>query len=279
MQASFLAAVIGLGGCSAVELAYDNAHWLIRYQIEEYFNLTDDQEEFLDHRLKALIHWHRDQELPQYADYLQQFARLAHDGLTRSELQRFFELVNQARLRLLKKSLPDLAKILATLSPEQLREFDTKIRTSWREQFTRFNRSAEEWRNERFDKFIDILESWVGDLSEPQIQHIKALTDQLPDDFPQWMTLRQRRHEVFMRMMMKRPDARTIYERLDRWWSNVGANTAPEFRRIRDRWWNARLNLLLEIDKIVTPDQRRHALEQLTEIREEFTRLSARRRK
>jgi Family of unknown function (DUF6279) len=274
LPAVLLAGVVLLSGCSTTEMAYNNAHWLIRHRIDDYFGLTSEQEEFLDARIKVLVRWHRYEELPRYADNLATFSNWISDGMTRAELEGFFEFLNQARLRLVKESLPDLAEFLTTITPGQLREFDAKIKESIQEDRARIRLSSEERRTKRWEEIVAGLEPWFGEFSEQQEQEIRELSDALPDTFPQWLDQRQRRHEAFMQMMAKRPDAQTIYDQLNFWWSDIGASYPPKMRKLRDRFWDAWSSLLVEIDGLLTPAQRRHALQRLAGFRDEFIRLS-----
>lgn len=275
IAALLLAAVVLLSGCSLTELAYDNAHWWIRNRIDDYFDLTSTQDEFVDARLQALVRWHRYEELPRYAEQIRTFSKRIRDGMTRAELEELIEFLNRARLRLVRKALPDLARFLATITPEQLQHFHAKIRESIAEDMERASLSTEERRSERSEKIIAILEPWFDGFSDRQSQHIRLASNALPDLFPRWLEQRKRRHDAFMRMMAKGPDTKTIHDRLHSWWSDIGADYPPDMRKDRDRLWSAWLDLLVEIDNLLTPAQRRHALERLAEFREEFIRLSA----
>ena len=56
-----------LAGCSATELAYNNADTLIRWQAGRYLDLKNPQAEEFNARLAAFLVWHRSTALPQYA--------------------------------------------------------------------------------------------------------------------------------------------------------------------------------------------------------------------
>jgi Family of unknown function (DUF6279) len=274
LTAALLAAFLLLSGCSMTEMAYDNAYWLIRNRIDAYFDLTGEQEEFVDARLKVLVRWHRYEELPRYADELARFSNAISDGMTRAELEDFFDSLNRARLRVVEKSLPDLAEFLAMVGAGQMREFDARVRESIEEDMERLSLSSEERRGQRSEDIIEALEPWFDEFTDQQKRRIHALSGALPDIFPQWMDQRKRRHNAFIQLMAGRPDVKTIRDRLHFWWTDIGASYPPEMRKARERQWNAWFNMLIEIDGLLTPAQRRHALERVAEFRDEFIRLS-----
>ncbi len=57
------------GGCS-IKLAYNNADRLIRWNVDDYIDLTRPQKRFLNGELERLLYWHRTTQLPQYASAL-----------------------------------------------------------------------------------------------------------------------------------------------------------------------------------------------------------------
>ena len=59
-----------ISGCSTGKLFYDFGDEMVSWQIDNYFDLTSKQEEWIEERLRLHLDWHRKQELPLYRDFL-----------------------------------------------------------------------------------------------------------------------------------------------------------------------------------------------------------------
>ena len=59
-----------LAACSTLRIGYDNADTLLVYTFDNYLDLDTTQAEFLRHRIRAVLAWHRATQLPEYAGQL-----------------------------------------------------------------------------------------------------------------------------------------------------------------------------------------------------------------
>ncbi|MDA2912048.1 DUF6279 family lipoprotein, partial [Nitrospiraceae bacterium AH_259_D15_M11_P09] len=75
-----------LTGCSTLSLAYNFADWILLWKIDGYFDISAEQERFLEERLTELHTWHRIETLPLYAAFLRRVQEQWRDGLTRDEI-------------------------------------------------------------------------------------------------------------------------------------------------------------------------------------------------
>ena len=90
------------------------------WQLDNYFDLTNQQEEWIEERMKMHLDWHRKEELPRYRDFLIEVQSRAGDGLTMIELDEGYARLDQKRIRTLERLLPDTASFLAGVSLEQI---------------------------------------------------------------------------------------------------------------------------------------------------------------
>ena len=79
------------------------------WQLDNYFGLTNKQEEWIEERMKLHLDWHRKEELPRYRDFLIEVQSRARDGLTMIELDEGYARLDQKRIRTLERLLPDTA--------------------------------------------------------------------------------------------------------------------------------------------------------------------------
>ncbi len=59
-----------ISGCSTGKLFYDYGDGMVSWQVDNYFDLTSSQEEWIEERMRLHLDWHRKQELPRYRDFL-----------------------------------------------------------------------------------------------------------------------------------------------------------------------------------------------------------------
>ena len=96
------------------------------WQVDSYFDLTNQQEEWIEERISLHLDWHRNKELPRYRKFLIEVKNRARDGLTMSELDEGYARLDQKRVRTLERLIPDTATFLAGVRPEQIDYLEKK---------------------------------------------------------------------------------------------------------------------------------------------------------
>lgn len=262
------------GGCSTVELVYDNAAWFIRQRADSYFSLDDAQEQRLREQLLAFERWHRREELPRYARSLDGLITAAADGLARDELEAFLAEVEQARRRLLPRLLPVMAQFLASLSAAQIEAYDARVREDLAEDRETLELTPEEQREERLERLRDTLQDWFGELDTAQRARLRELNDAFPNTYAAWLAQRERRHGEFLALLRSRPHPAAIEAQLYDWWWDLAGGYPPRYREQRLQFRETAKSLVLEVDSLLRPDQRQRASARLARYREDFLRLS-----
>ena len=59
-----------LAGCSANRFLYNRADTFVRWAIDDYVDLTSEQQRQFDADLDGLLDWHRRDELPLYREFI-----------------------------------------------------------------------------------------------------------------------------------------------------------------------------------------------------------------
>lgn len=264
--------VIGLlASCSSTRLLYNNAPWLVRGYVDDFFSITRTQAQLLDRDIELFFKWHRHQELPEYANELSSFSQEFADGLTRDELIRFFDQLNTARIRFTEASLQSASQFLASIDNEQLERFDREFREKLSEDRERTELSIEQQRQENYDRLLDTIEDWFGDLDEQQQQALRLVSDVRPDNYAQWLDRRERRHRTLLEFLRGKPEASEIKNYLhSRYVETLNQNTG-RLQKTTRRYW---ISAILKIDLIITPAQRQQAMRKLDDYRQDFINLS-----
>ena len=103
----FLGLLFFIAGCSATKLFYGYGDSITSWQLDSYFDLTKEQEEWVEERMRMHLEWHRNEELPRYRRFLLDIQKSAKDGLTMSELDEGFSRFETKVGRIFERLIPD----------------------------------------------------------------------------------------------------------------------------------------------------------------------------
>jgi hypothetical protein len=262
-----------LAGCSTVRFAYDNADAFIRWRAGQFLDLHDEAADELDERIEAFLRWHRTQALPEYAREADDAARRVARGLSREDLLWGYDsFVTQAR-RSLRAGAERIAPLLDRLTPEQVKHIEQRIVEENRK-FARENlRGSERARRERrAQRIIDRLEDWLGNLSKAQVERIRQYSERAPliD------ALRDRDNKRLQVDVLAIIRAREAQKRLADRVVNWEKGRDPAYVAARAAFWREFNTLLLDIDRMGTPEQRARVVAQFRRYAEDFRALATR---
>jgi hypothetical protein len=271
-----LLAVAGLAGCSGARLAYNNADIALRWMADDYFALEGAQEDDFRARLARFHTWHRSEELPRYSALMASAAGKLGDGLTQPELLWAWDSVNARYRSMAAQAAPDLALVLATLTPAQFRRLEQKFIESNAEYAEKHLSGDEAEQRERRDKRnLELMQEWFGDLSDAQETLLKAATARLPLLYALRLQNRQRRQREFVALLKTYPSPGELESELRPWLTDWEGGVLPEYRRLSDLHRERYMQMLLELDRGLAPVQRAHAVARLSEYAELFAALAA----
>jgi len=261
-----------ISSCSTGKLFYDFGDELVSWQVDNYFDLTSKQEGWIEERMRLHLKWHRKQELPRYRDFLIEVQNSAGDGLTMIELDEGYARLDQKRIRTLERLLPDTASFLAGISPEQINTLEKKM-IEENQDMKEDLESPEKLFRERKEKFWEQMEDWFGDFSKDQQDKINRLrTEWFPGSADPLAARLERRHKSqlqFLAQLRSSQDKAELVNWLRRSVVNWAGETdsAKQARILRNK------KRILQVDKLLTPEQRIHAVRELDEWIEILDRL------
>ena len=118
-----LLALALLAGCSANRFLYNRADTFVRWAVDDYVDLTSEQQQRFDDNLDVLLDWHRRAELPQYRDFIFLSIAALDDGVTIDEAIVISEAIEQAVNRLQAEFIELLLLTGEDLSEQQILDF------------------------------------------------------------------------------------------------------------------------------------------------------------
>ena len=186
-----------LTGCGT-KFVYNNIDWLLIEYLDDFVELTDEQEILLSDKLESLTKWHKQQELPHYIQHLNDLIVLDPQTLTIANVQQQEKKLQAHTQRLLRHIAPDIYILAKQLSDEQVEELMDSIRvrhTRYKKKYQKL--SEQEIRDNYRKKLTNNIEDWLGPLSSEQLLWIAEWISQLDVTSYDWIE-----HQTKMRVEM-----------------------------------------------------------------------------
>ena len=270
-----LLAAASFAGCSGARLAYNNADTVVRWMADDYFAFEGPQEEDFKARLARFYAWHRSEELPRYSVLMTTAGDKLANGLTAPELMWAWENVIGGYRRLAAYAAPELAAVLATLTPPQFDRLNKKFAESDAEYAKKHLKGGEAEQRKRRDKRnLELMREWFGDLSDEQETQIKIASGKLPLLYELRLQNRRRRQGEFVALLKGSRSHAELEPKLKHWLTEWDEGAFPEYRQLSELHRELYIQMLLELDRSLTPAQRAHAVARFHEFAEIFKALA-----
>jgi hypothetical protein len=268
--------VVAVTGCSTTRLAYNRLDWIAGWQISSYLALDDAQKTLFDSEFAALWHWHRQGELPQYATDLESLAAaIEGDHFDRATLDDSVRTANAHAARLYQRALPPAAKLIATLSDEQLVALRKRVREDADKGIERYRkRGTDGWRDKAASDMQRSLRRWIGRVTPQQRARIDQWAQARQATPELWFEYQQAWTEDFFVLLEDRgatdfPDRlRDRLEGRDGFRSEALSAAAQADREL----W---MQLMMDLHALLQPRQRERMLRELRSLAADFTSLAA----
>lgn len=270
-----LTALLALVSCGAVRLTYNNADILARFKASDYVDLTATQSEQFKLRFAALHRWHRISELPKYVLLLQDAGDRISRGISADDVNwAIAALCAQYRL-VAARAAEEATPVLAGLTPDQLTELEKNFAKSNRK-FEKDNLigDAQRLRRKRAAKIESNIEDWTGPLNGQQ----QARIDGLIDFYARVLVLRleDRKHwqQEAMALLRARHTPSQLAPRLAALYSRPEEGRSAEYQAAMGRYEAAIGELVVDIDRMLSPGQRSRAVRRMQAYTEDLMALA-----
>ena len=269
-----------LQGCSAVRLGYGNADSLVRWWVDQYVNMSPEQDALARERLVRLHAWHRKTQLPEYAAVLRQSQKLvagqpnAADMLTLGD-----DMIRLGRI-LAEQATPDIADFLATLAPEQMDRMAERL-TEKNIEYAREAQLADGesgQRKARYTRLLERAEYWFGDFSGEQKTALRRMIDAQGSGSQFWYDERLRRQREWLALVRQvqrdRPPREQVMRALRDYAARFDMPVDPARLAQAQALRRVSAELAVAALAMTTPAQRAHAQQKLGDLIRDFTELA-----
>ena len=265
-----------IAGCSALRITYRHADTYFAWRADEYFDFNAQQKQEFDERLKRQLAWHRYEQLPEYAAFVEAAVKKGQAGLKRDDIIWFVEGIKARYRKIIQHGMDDAVDMLVTLDADQL----VALQKQWDKDNRKFVKeraldgTPEERRRERQKRVRDEIKDWTGHLTEDQEEKIAALFQAVPFINHLRHQDRIRRQKEFLELLKLRGNKEAFRQKLQAWLRDWESGRTPEFERLSAEVYDKRIQFYMAVEKLLTPEQREHAWRRLQSFADDFRSLA-----
>jgi hypothetical protein len=252
---------------------------MLRYMASSYLDLDAAQSDELTPRIARFLQWHRSNELPVYAALLRSASQRAAKGITAEDVAWGLANVRSRYRRFAAKAAEDAAPVLATLEPGQLAALERKFADN-NEKFAKEFLSSDDKgrRRAQLKRMLERFRDFAGELTPGQEARIELFA--LAHERHVAMRFEDRQHwqRDFVAALKAERRPEELGRRLAEMFDKPELRRSEEFVREDKRWDGDLGQLIVDLDRSLSPRQRAQVVRRLSDYSEDFSVLAGRRK-
>ncbi|GAC28167.1 DUF6279 family lipoprotein [Brumicola pallidula] len=269
--------VLFLSGCST-KFVYKNVDWLIYWYIDDFVELTNQQEKVVDVKLASWLAWHKDSELPIYLEHLNELSgdiRTQQMSLDKIDYHR--QKAADHWIRLKTKIIPDLVSMAPLLSQDQVdsmfKEIDKINKEDAEERDELLAKTPEKRQTESVKRNTRNLKRWLGKLNDEQEQLVESMYGEFHSNGELWSQYRVR-YQAQLRALFNDADRGDGFKtKLNKLLMEPELYRGDVLNQRNSENSNKYKAFLLAADASSTEGQRSHLLDEIAEFVGDLTDL------
>ena len=274
-------AIALLASCSAIDsgafdVAYEHADWLLQKMSTRYVELDESQSKALHARLNRLHAWHRTQELPIYADLLDQAADRVSRRLSEDDITWIIHSFEERRRVGAAAVSKELAPLLLTLSPSQQAQIaGAMTRDNAHFARTQLEPNPAALSKERTKWLTAQVQRWTGKLTPSQLERVERVA-LATGDFPaERLEQRRRWQAALLRSVRQYHDEAALGVALTELLASSRTVADDGYMRAVAQYEDEFTQMVLDLDRTLTAQQRAAAVMRLHTYSRRFRELAA----
>ena len=275
--AAIILIAVALTGCGP-RIVYHHLDWLIPWYVSDYISLDSDQKNMLEKRLAKLLDWHCRTQLPAYAVTLRALGRdLANSGdpVDAAALQVYNTRILALWQELLQQISPDITDILSLASDDQISDLFDNLAAQNQKFIKKYvDLPPDELTRNRQKRMVKRLKYWLSDLNPEQRQAILDWSMELTPIADQWVQNREAIQAEARRLLDLRDDDLQFRSGMQGLIVHPENMRSVAYQRKIDINTGITLKLLVQLNQMLTEDQRSHLLDRIESLAADFDTLS-----
>lgn len=177
---TLLASTLVLAACSANRFLYNRADTFVRWAIDDYVDLTVEQQKQFDADLEGLLDWHRRDELPIYREFIVSSLDALEGGVTIDEAVLISDSIDEAANRLQVQLIDFLLMSAEGLSDSQIQTFLDELDLQQEEYSQeRLTRDDIQYADDAADSLQRLAKRLLGRLNDDQKALVQSRSTEL----------------------------------------------------------------------------------------------------
>lgn len=275
-----LAVALGMTGCSAVRIAYNQGTEVAYWWLDDYVDFDHGQSVALRQGLDGWFRWHRHTELPQYATLLARAREQVAGPVTAEQACGWFDDLNARADAAIDQALPVMAEAMRGLDPPQLAHLEHKFAETNEDLADRFlQRQPAARRKAQLERAVDRIEMIYGSLDDAQLERIAQLALDTPFDPERWLAERRSRQQdtlqTLRRLSLEQASLTQAEAALKVLVQRVRHSPDDEYRAYQLRLIRFNCGFAAQVHNLTTPKQRAAAAKRFRDWEEDARVLAA----
>lgn len=253
-----------------IKFWYNRMDWVVPWYLDDYVELSSQQEDTLEQLLELKTEWHRSNELPKYVSMLSRMEADIKSGAIHQTYDRYRRDIRGFYDTLLDELSDDLVAQTASLTDEQVKQLMDNLDKEAKEQYEEFKEQTDEERQEeRLERLEDSFDEWIGSLNDEQEALIKEMASLLKSSGEATHQYRSKWRDAFRTALSERKSesGQAAIKSLIADPYQVGGK---EMNKIRDYNGNIYKEYQLKIYRTLSAKQKRHVISEIEDYREDF---------
>jgi hypothetical protein len=262
-------------GCT-VKLAYNFLDWGLYWELKDYVKFNQDQRLLVKDEISQLIEWHRNAELPKYADQLEKLSIGLQSGMTVEQLEATYDNLRDSWRRIVIKTLPAAVVIISNLNDQQINDFFEMLIEKEGDDAKDIESGANAQTVKEREAYVsEKLVDAIGQLNEEQkaliAQWARSIESTKELSLAQAIQWRTRMQVV----ISERNDAQQLEKNLMVLLANPDQLRPASYRSVIEKNKRRVMQLLFDLNETLTNQQRSKLVKKLEGFIEDFRDLSA----
>lgn len=181
-----------LGACSSVRLVYSNLDRAVVWRATDYVDLDREQRNWLRQEARVYLHWHRQQQLPQWAALLEDFDAAVASGVDLDQLMAMEARADVLIEVMLRRMAPLMVDLMAGFNDRQISGLEAALEASNEDLNADYaGLPVAEQRAVWRQKTRDGLDRWIGRLTPEQEALLETVSASVAPDNSEWVGFRR----------------------------------------------------------------------------------------
>jgi hypothetical protein len=228
--------------CSSLQIAYNQTDFLLKWWLDDYLDLSTDQDQLIDQAVTVQIKKHRQEVLPKALQKIRALRSKLDRPLTIDEGTLIVKDIKTFSRDSINYLLEDASSLVLTLEPKQFTYMENAFKKSNKKfQNDYLSGNAEDRLDKRVEKIIERTESFSGDLNKSQKSQVKDIAKEYLLDMETVYQARTYKQQLILKVLKKinqdRPPASEVKTTLNQLFNEIELGTSQEqkdFEKKRD---------------------------------------------